>query len=244
MSTEPNVRLEYLPWGAPEGLSLGRHIRHDERNREARHTLPRRAAPDQDVRHRNWGKKLYQDGIGACTCFTAGHAVNSMPYRTRLRPARTLTDTDCFALYRIASDRDPWEGKWEPDDTGSSGQAACVALVETGRATGYQWAFGYEHGLSVIGEEGLMQGTWWYEGMFNPEPDGRVRPTGRRSGGHEYYWIGTELRYGKRRNWFLNSWHLRERPWGKNGYFYMEEEDHRSLVDEQDGDLVRPTMTT
>lgn len=238
--TEPNVHLEYLPWEAPEGVSLGRHIRHDERNRGF--ALPRAAAPDVDVRHRNWGRKLYQDGIGSCTCHTAAHAVNTMPLRAQRRPAKTLTNADAFALYRIATARDPWPGTWEPDDTGSSGQAACIALVGTGRATGYRWAFGYEHGRTQIAEAPLMQGTWWYTGMFDPSPSGQVRPTGARAGGHEYLWVGTEVRNGERRNWFLNSWHRREHPWGKGGYFWMTEADHRSLVDDQQGDLVRPVI--
>lgn len=241
--------VQHIPWETPdpEHMSLGRSIRHDPASRGF--ALPRGTVTG-DIRHRNYGRKLYQDGIGACTCFTAAHAVNSSPLRQLRKPAKTLTATNAFELYRFASANDPWPGAWEPDDTGSSGLAACKALINAGYATGYQWAFGYDHGLASLPDGPLMQGTWWTEDMFTPDSTGRVRPTGRDSGGHEYLWIGSE-EYGRRptggsrrrRSWFLNSWQeSSRRQWGENGYFWMDEDDHRALL-ERDGDLVRPTIT-
>lgn len=233
--------VQQIPWVTPdpEAMNLGRSIRHDPRNRAF--PIPTAGAvPTSDVRHRNYGRKLYQDGIGACTCFAASHAVNFAPFRSARRPARTLNAADAFALYRIASARDPWPGSWEPDDTGSSGQAACQALIEKGYATGYEWAFGFDHGLSVIAEGPLMQGTWWTVDMFRPDASGLVHPTGSDAGGHEYLWVGVDV--SARESWFLNSWQeSAAKPWGRNGYFKMSWDDHRALL-ARGGDLVRPTL--
>jgi hypothetical protein len=102
----------------------------------------------------------------------------------------------------------------------------------------YEHAFGFQHGLRVIQQRPLMQGTYWPEGMFYPDPTGRVRPTGRDAGGHEYLWVGTELRSkltrADNRSWFVNSWGW---EFGVNGYFYLTWDDHEALL-ARDGDLI------
>lgn len=243
--------LVQIPWSSPDPdhRSLGRHIRHDPRNRAHRASSVR-AEPTGDVRHRNYGRKLYQDGVGACTAFAAGHFINCSPTRQRRRPKPNASNADCFHWYGIATTKDPWPGSYPPDDTGSSGQAACEALVSTGNAAGYEWAFGYDEGLATLPQAPWMQGTWWTIDMFYPTKTGRVTPTGSDAGGHEYLWIGSE-EYGRRltggsrrrRSWFLNSWQESPRnTWGRDGYFWLDEDDHRSLLARQ-GDLVRPVLT-
>lgn len=219
---------------------LGRHIRHDERNRN--HPAPRRAVPVQDVRHRRRGSKLNQGSLGACTGFALAHCLNTEPLRSGLRRRKTMSEKDAIGFYSGGTKRDPWEGQYPPEDTGCSGQAVCEEAVALGYATGYVWAFGHEHGLESIQGGPLMQGTFWTHDMFEPEPGGRVRITGSDAGGHEYLWVGVEMRSrlspSQNRDWFFNSWGA---EWGEAGYFWMTWDDHAALLDRQ-GDLVRPVI--
>lgn len=238
-------QVEYIPF---EDHRLGRHIRHDERNRNYPVRLVAAAEPTEDISWRLWGRHLYQDSIGACTCFAAGHFVNSNPFRTQVRPKKLFIDSKCFDAYRIATRKDPFQGEWEPTDTGSSGQAACEALIELGYASAYEWAFGFQQGLLAIARGPIMQGTWWTNDMFHPDKDGRAHPTGGDAGGHEYLWRGIEIRSkltrSQNRSWFRNSWSKPGQPhWGKGGDFYLTWEDHEALL-ARDGDLVRPVIAT
>lgn len=229
-------QVELLPWYPQEGYTLGRNIQHDVRSRAF--AAPRRAEPAADKRHRIYGSRLDQGQVGACTGFAGAAMCNASPLRQTIAPAKTKTSADGLDFYRGATRRDPFPGEWEPNDTGSSGLAVCQELQARGLITGYEWAFGFAHGLSVITAKPLMQGTWWTEAMFTPDADGRVRPTGQDAGGHEYLWIGVELRSkitrADNRSWFVNSW---SSEWGVRGYFYMTWDDHEALL-ARDGDLV------
>jgi hypothetical protein len=221
-------QVELIPFDDPR---LGRHIRHDPRSRNF--ALPRGAPPTKDVKHRNWGRKLEQY-VGSCTGHTGAHFLNHMPHRASVRPRKTMTTEDAMRFYSRATHLDPWPHVYPPTDLGSSGLAVCEAIVEEGLATRYEWAFGFDHGLSQISAAPLMQGSWWTYDMYFPDPDGRVHPTGRRVGGHEYLWAGVDVR--RQRSWFLNSWGA---EWGVGGRFYLTWDDHADLL-AQDGDLVRP----
>jgi hypothetical protein len=234
-------QVEYLQFEDPR---LGRHIRHDPRSRAfaARGTG---SAPVDDVRHRRFGPKLWQRNVGACTCFAGAHAVNTMPVRARRRPKRTLRDADAFRLYSAATRLDPFAGEYPPNDTGSSGLAACLAMRDEGIITGFEHAFGHAHGLEVISLFALMQGTWWTHDMFHPDADGRVHPTGGDAGGHEYLWTGVEIvsrtQPSKNRDWYFNSWNDPDDEWGLRGYFYMTWGDAEPLL-ARAGDLIRPVI--
>jgi len=225
-----------IPWdrGAPH--PLGRHIVHDVRSRAF--AAPRRAEPTRDKRHRVYGKRLDQGRVGACTGYTAAAALNTEPARRLIAPAPTLVNAHGLDFYRGATARDPWPGTYEPDDTGSSGLAVCQELAARGLISRYEHAFGFQHGLEVITQRPLLQGTWWTEGMFTPDSSGRVRPTGEDVGGHEYLWVGVELRStttrADNRSWFVNSWGA---GWGLNGLCWMTWDDHADLL-ARDGDLI------
>jgi hypothetical protein len=203
------------------------------------------AAPTVDVKHRNWGVRLNQGNVGACTGFTGAHALNHSPLRQAIRPGLTQRAMQALAFYSRASQLDPWPGSYPPNDTGSSGLAVCKAMQELAHISGYQWAFGFTHGLSQIAQGPLMQGTEWTYSMMVPDRDGRCHPTGDLAGGHEYLWVGVDV--AARRSWFLNSWGL---GWGgaalvagRRGHFYLTWDDHAALL-ARDGDLVRPLVRT
>jgi hypothetical protein len=226
-------QIEFLPWEGP--YPLGRHIRHDVRSRAF--AAPRGAEPTRDKRHRTYGAKIDQGNLGCCVPTTGAHAMNSVPLRATVAPAPTYKIDTVHNWYRAVTAIDPFPGAWEPDDTGSSGLALGQVLKDKGLISRYEWAFGFQHGLSVIPQQPLLQGTYWTDGMFYPDADGRVRPTGGDAGGHEYLWVGVELRSkltrADNRSWFLNSW----ANWGLGQFFYMTWDDHEALL-ARDGDLV------
>lgn len=220
---------------------LGRHIQHDPRNRMFAAPVSE-MIPEKDFRWRHYGMKLNQGNVGACTGFAGANAMNTMPYRRALAKRHTFVNEDGLAFYVGATNRDPYEGSYPPHDTGSSGLAVCQELQAQRIITGYNWSFGFNHGLGSLVNGPLMQGTYWTEQMFYPDNDGRVKPIGPDAGGHEYVWVGIEYRSKRQasqnRSWFLNSWGL----WGpKMGYFYMTWEDHMNLL-ARDGDLIQPVV--
>jgi hypothetical protein len=232
--------VERIPWADDLPHPLGRHVRHDPRSRAF--AVPRATAPTVDVRHRRFGEKLNQGSVGACTCFAAVHTLNTNPVRRGISPRPTMRGDRAIALYGRATALDPFPGTYPPDDTGSSGLAACEAMIEAGLISRYEWAFGFDHGLDSIERGPFMQGTWWTADMFHPDADGRVHPSGSDAGGHEYEWVGIEIRSkrepSKNRAWYMNSW---GGSWGKAGYFYMTFADAAALL-ARSGDLIRPIV--
>ncbi len=242
--------LEYLPFVTGGRFTLGRHLRHDPASREypARRVGPRAARRDR--RWRNLSRrKLYQGDVGACTGFTGAQALNSLPHKAK--GSRLLTNEDGFSFYAGATGRDPWAGTWPPDDTGSSGLAVALELRARALITGFEHAFGYEHGVAALAYAPLMQGTVWTEAMFRPDPDGRARIDGAEVGGHEYLWLGLQVGStpADDRSWFLNHWEdeaagdywgtdARGRQGPGGGYFYLTRADHEELLG-RNGDLIR-----
>lgn len=215
---------------------LGRHVRHDERNKQYRAvTAPR---PLQSVRHRRRGRSLNQGQIGACTFFALCHALKCEPLWRGSRHRPALSHGFAVHGYQLATTLDPFPGVFPPDDTGSSGQAACQAGIQLGALIRYDWAFGAGEGRQAIMDQPVMQGTVWTETMFHPDRDGRVHPTGAEMGGHEYTRIGMDVE--RRRSWYWQTWG----KWGldDSGLFYMTWDDEDPLIEERHGDLVVPRI--
>lgn len=207
-------------------FGLGRRVQHDPKSLNF-------AAPELNpVKTKTWrriGAVLDQGSLGSCTGNAAAQAANSFPLRER---GRVLRQADAVALYSRATELDPWEGTYPPDDTGSSGLAVAKAGAEKGLWTRYEWAFGFDHALSALMEGPLLVGTYWYNQMFYPDENGFVTPGGAVAGGHEYLLSGVNVR-GKYLI-FTNSW---GKDWGIGGRFRMSFESFQKLLDEQ-GDVV------
>ena len=220
---------------------LGRHINHDPRNREYAVAIPKHVVlPTTDARHRVYGDRLDQGNLGSCTAQAGTAMLNAHPYHTHFG-----TDFDeqfAIKLYEDTTLIDPFPGSYPPDDTGSDGGSVCKELKLRGMITGYEWAFGWQQGIARVKDAPFMQGTNWLSDMFTPNSSGRVKPTGSIAGGHEYLWVGYEIRskltpMKYNRSWFCNSWGA---GWAINGFFYMTWQDHDDLLNQQ-GDLVRAT---
>lgn len=135
-------------------------------------------------------------------------------------------------VYHRARELDPWAGE---DYAGSSVLAAVKAGQELGWWKEYRWVLGpgpeaaAQDVILTIGHLGpVLLGTWWYEGMFQADPDGYLRLSGRKAGGHAYLLTG----YSKRRRavWTPNTW-------GGLGQGWIREDDLPTLLGD-DGEGV------
>ncbi len=181
---------------------LGRQVVHDPASRN----YPLRAAPLTElpataVRHRIYGpRQTPRQRIGCCTGVDQMIKCNAAGNR---RTGIVLGMAEAERCYSRASQIDPWPGSWPPQDTGSSGLAACKAAQEQGLISGYEWLFAGARQVlaAVVGGNGapgrcVGVGTWWYDDMFRPDPTTLlVRPTGPRVGGHQWTITGWEPRY-------------------------------------------------
>jgi hypothetical protein len=104
-------------------------------------------------------------------------------------------------IYRRATNLDPWEGSYPPDDTGSSGLAAAKAAQKGGWGGEYRHLFGGvdEVVQTILGGRVVNIGTWWYESMFDQDSSGRIEVVGAPAGGHQ--WIARG--YDVDRDWVL-----------------------------------------
>lgn len=124
--------------------------------------------------------------VGCCT--GCDKAMNANAVGVRRKGSATRGMGDALNIYRWASMNDPWPGAWEPEDTGSSGLAACRAARTLWGMGEYRWIFNGADGVvqAIMGGDTVGLGTWWPEGMFEPNAQGIVEPTGRDVGGHQY----------------------------------------------------------
>lgn len=230
-------RLELLP---RLDRRLGRHVRHDERNKNYRVMRAVLLPELVDTHHDRRGRALNQGQLGGCTFFSLCHALKCEPlWRTPTRHPFVPVLNSKLAVkgYSRATQIDPFAGQYPPDDTGSSGQAACQAAVEMGLIGSYEWAFGGAEARAALLVQPTMHGTVWTEAMFHPDSDGRVHPTGAVMGGHEYAAIGLDVE--RRRTWYWQTWGW----WGLDGrgLFYQTWEDEDALL-AQSGDVVVPRL--
>ena len=124
---------------------------------------------------------------------------------------------DAHKLYSLATKLDPWSGSWPPTDTGSSGLASSKAAQQLGYGGAYRHVFrGADEVVELIQRgEAVSVGTWWMAGMFTPNKDKIIEPTGSRVGGHQYLARGYEVKRDliKIRCWwgsFRDVWIRRE----------------------------------
>lgn len=220
-----NRRLPELPGPG----RLGRHVGHDPRSRAfaAEPLAPR------TVRHRHYGPVLDQGQLGSCTGNALAQALNTGPLHRRGEPL--LREKDAVALYSAATALDPFPGAWPPEDTGSDGNSVCKAARDAGRLSGWRHAFGLEQGLGALGEQPVIVGTLWTEGMDTPDGDGFLNPqSGAVRGGHEYLLLGCDAR--RETVTMLNSWGA---GWAASGRARLRWADLGWLLD-REGDLTVP----
>ena len=99
--------------------------------------------------------------------------------------------------------------------------AGVKATQKLGLFGEYRWAFSTYEALVGIGHNGpAVIGVPWFSGMFNPDSEGYIHPTGGVAGGHAVLVRGVNVK--KERVTIRNSW---GQGWGINGDCYMSFED-------------------
>lgn len=170
-------------------MKFGRLVNHDPRNRnhEFQSSIPQLG---RDIEWKRRIPILDQGDLGCCTCAAMVGAIGTEPLSTESSDITGLTIDMARYLYSIATridDRGPngIPGHWPPTDTGSSGLAAAKAAEQGGLISAYQWVFSANGLTRALSVGPVIMGMPWYDGMMQPDSDGRLWPTGDCVGGHE-----------------------------------------------------------
>lgn len=143
---------------------------------------------DKPVRNVVWQRFspiIDQGELGCCTGAAMAGWLGCAPHITSAEQANGFDLEYAHKLYSLATHLDPFPGYWPPTDTGSSGLAVAKAAKQYGNISSYRWATSVDGLAKALQSGPVIIGIPWYEGMFTPDRDGRILPTGVVAGGHE-----------------------------------------------------------
>ncbi len=209
---------------------LGRIPQFDEASRN----FPiRTLVADKPLRSYTWSVNTWldQDGEGACVGFAYAHELVARPFIIR------QTNQDARELYFEIQRNDPWPGGAypgaDPVYEGTSVLSGAQVLKNKGYYSQYRWAFRESDIALAIGYRGpVVLGINWYEGMFRPDQDGFIHPTGNIAGGHAILAHSFSLKGGY--YWLWNSWGKRwGMRWGMTGRARISRSDVTRLMQEE-----------
>lgn len=210
-----------LPEIVVPGRRLGRHLQHDPRS------LAYRVGRTAEPRTVHWERRipiLDQGNLGACTGYATVGVLGTEPFSVF---DHRSPDALARYIYSEATKIDPYDGSWEPDDTGSDGLSVAKVVTLQGFISGYRHITSIGEAHAAIQDGPFIVGSLWMSGMDSPK-GGLVEPTGTARGGHEYvcdgYVVGADM-------WeFTNSWGL---GYGIDGHFLMSTESFAWLLGQQ-----------
>ncbi len=126
-------------------------------------------------------------------------------------------------IYEQAQKLDEWPGE---NYNGTSVRGGVKALQRAGKIQNYYWGFDLNSLVNAVLYYGpVVVGTYWYRGMFYPNRQGYISPTGQIMGGHAYVINGVDTK--KQYVRIKNSW---GRRWGINGSAYMSFTNMSNLI--------------
>ena len=197
----------------------------DERNRNypvmatLRATTPRSYTWSCPVR-------LDQGNEGACVGFSWAQELAARPF------SYEQEYDDARSIYCRAQVIDPWQGGSSrcghppPDYEGTSVLAGAKVVKELGLMREYRWAWSVEELALAVGHQGpAVLGVDWWSGMFRPDSEGYVHPTGYIAGGHAILCNGVNFK--AQRFKLVNSW---GRDWGLDGTCFVSFADMETLL--------------
>lgn len=174
--------------------SLGRHQVHDSRSKR----FPAALLVDKP----NWVTKAIaitdprqnpSQCHGECTGVAKCVQMNARGNRVK---NVVLGMDQAHSVYHLATTLDPWPDEWPPTDIGSSGLASAKAAQHLGIGAEYRHVFNGADGVVQLIQDGkvVSVGTKWYSGMFTPNSQRIIEPTGKLAGGHQYAARGYDVR--------------------------------------------------
>lgn len=221
---------------------LDRLVQFDPKSREFPVSSVPRLAEAKKLRSYTWSCGVVNDqgSEGACVGFGWGHQLAA-------RPAPVKGIDNAFSrnvIYWPAQRDDEWPGGSypgaEPFYEGTSVLAGARVCFGMRAFRQYRWCFSLRDLQLAVGYNSpAVLGLNWYQGMYEPDADGYIRPTGELMGGHCLLARGISLR----NNHFLlhNSWGT---EWGINGTCFISFEDIERLLYEQGEACVPMGQTT
>lgn len=205
---------------------LDRLVQFDERSRN----FPIRAlVADKKPRSYTWSVpvSLDQGEEGACVGHAGAHELAGRPIKVL-----GVDSALAFWLYYECQKRDQWPGE---NYSGTSIIALADLLLERGSISSYRWSFNIDDLKLAVGYAGpAILGLNWYSGMFRPDANGFIKPTGILAGGHAILCHGVNIKGGYFK--LYNSWGA---DWGDNGSCKISFEDLARLLGE-DGEACIP----
>ena len=209
---------------------LGRRPEFDPRSR--RYNIAA-VIPAPVPRSYTWGCQytLDQGPDGACVGFAVAHELGAKP-----KPVHGVNYLMGMNIYWAAQQLDPWPGE---DYEGTSVLAGMKAAQSMGYIGQYRWAFTTQDALAAISRHGpAVIGINWYSGMFDPDTDGYLHPTGQVEGGHAVCvrGVNTKAKTVLIHNSWGPDWHSTH--WGP-GTALLSWDDFDRLLNE-DGECVIP----
>lgn len=164
---------------------------------------------------------LDQGQTGHCVGFANAGFGNCEPLDSN------LTNQDGHDIYYLAKTYD--------NDTdlegGTSLRSGAKAMKRMGRIPAYAFAYNVDEIAGwVLAKGSIVMGTYWFEGMSEPDANGFVRVTGSPTGGHAWLILG--YKGGLCNSYFecLNSW---GEQWGSEGRFKIYKSDLDKLLKRQ-----------
>lgn len=165
----------------------------------------------------NCATYLNQGSIGACVGFSWSHEIAAKPV------VRPVSYESALKVYIEAQKIDEWPGE---NYEGTSVLAGAKIIKSLGYLDEYRWAFGVSELVLAVGYKGpAVLGIPWYDGMFTPDSEGIIRPTGRQVGGHAILANGVNIK--KQLFRLHNSWGW---MWGKGGDCFISFDDMDHLL--------------
>lgn len=133
-------------------------------------------------------------------------------------------------IYWVAQEDDPWPGGAYPNASpryeGTSVLYGVKAAADLGYYTEYRWATNETDMALAVGHLGpAIIGVDWYEGMYQPDSNGFIHPSGEKAGGHCTLITGVDVKTGF--YYLHNSWGA---SWGNNGNCKIKRADMAKLL--------------
>src|SRR5690349_5503224 len=167
---EPSTSWRQVMTVIPElHRRLGRHVDHDVRSL----AFPaERASAVRSVMHHRSVQAFDQGNLGSCAAHAAFGLLVTAPLTRR---GFDCSEKAIVAGYEWETRHDNVPGAYPPEDTGSTGLAACKYLKSRGWISSYAHAFGLQHALEALTLAPVITGVNWYDSFDRPDATGYVR---------------------------------------------------------------------
>lgn len=158
--------------------------------------------PRLGVTQMYWGRGpvLDQGSSGHCVGFGFADWGNTLPVDDNYQDA----DGDAIYYECKVIDREPQQ------EDGTYVRTGAKAMKKRGRLSAYAFGSLSDAKTFLLNHGPVVFGIDWYDGMFTPDAQGVVRPTGNVAGGHGITAYGADATYC----YLQNSWGT---SWGRDG---------------------------